>query len=102
MGYLAERLQKLGVEDELTRLGARSGSTVIIGAGDGVVFDWNPLISSMAEITDAREVAERIEPNTRRTNKQRRAEYHEMMDERAKGRAEREAVRESSIFSEDE
>lgn len=102
VGYLAERLQKLGVEDELTKLGARAGSTVIIGAGDGVVFDWNPLISSMAEITDAREVAERIEPNSRRTNKQRRAEYHEMMDERARGRADREAVRESSIFSEDE
>jgi len=71
-------------------------------AWDGVVFDWDPMISSLAEMADAREVAERIDPNDRRTNKQRRAEYYEMMDERAKGRAEREAVRESSIFTEEE
>ena len=102
VGYLAERLHKLGVEDQLTKLGARSGSTVIVGSGDGVVFDWDPMISSLAEMADAREVAERIDPNDRRTNKQRRAEYYEMMDERAKGRAEREAVRESSIFTEEE
>jgi GTP-binding protein len=102
VGYLAERLHKLGVEDQLTKLGARSGSTVIVGSGDGVVFDWDPMISSLAEMADAREVAERIDPNDRRTNKQRRAEYYEMMDERARGRAEREAVRESSIFTEEE
>lgn len=41
--YLAERLARLGVEDELTRLGAEPGCTVLIGPVDNsVVFDWQP------------------------------------------------------------
>src|SRR5690606_17441979 len=31
VGYLADRLQKLGVEDELFRAGATPGATVVIG-----------------------------------------------------------------------
>lgn len=98
VSYLSERLQKLGVEDALYKHGARRGSTVIIGEGDGVVFDWDPLVSSVAEITDL----ESIDGKARRTNQQRRQEYYDMMDARARGRAEREAVRESSVFAEDE
>ena len=98
VSYLSERLQKLGVEDALYKQGARRGSTVIIGEGDGVVFDWDPLVSSVAEITDL----ESLDGNARRTNQQRRQEYYDMMDARARGRAEREAVRESSVFVEDE
>ena len=40
VGYLADRLARLGVEDELTALGAVTGSTVMIGGEDAVVFDW--------------------------------------------------------------
>lgn len=98
VSYLSERLQKLGVEDALYKQGARRGSTVIIGEGDGVVFDWDPLVSSVAEITDL----ESLDGTARRTNQQRRQEYYDMMDARARGRAEREAVRESSVFVEDE
>ncbi len=98
VSYLSERLQKLGVEDALYKNGARRGSTVIIGEGDGVVFDWDPLVSSVAEITDL----DSLDGNARRTNQQRRQEYYDMMDARARGRAEREAVRESSVFVEDE
>jgi GTP-binding protein len=39
VGYLGDRLNRLGVEDELARLGARPGTPVTIGA---VTFDWEP------------------------------------------------------------
>jgi GTP-binding protein len=45
VGYLADRLARLGVEDQLIALGATSGSTVMIGSDeDAVVFDWYPTI----------------------------------------------------------
>jgi GTP-binding protein len=92
VGYLGERLQKIGIEDELYKKGAKRGSTVIIGEQNGVVFDWDPLVDSVAELVS----------DERRTNQDRRQEYHEMMDQRSRGRAEREAVREASVFAEDE
>ena len=39
VGYLADRLNRLGVEDELKRLGAQPGAPVTIGA---MTFDWEP------------------------------------------------------------
>jgi GTP-binding protein len=39
VGYLADRLARLGVEDELTRLGAQPGTGVTIA---GVTFDFEP------------------------------------------------------------
>lgn len=43
VSYLAERLARLGVEDELRRLGAQPGCQVLIGPhDDAVVFDWQP------------------------------------------------------------
>ncbi|MEP9391628.1 GTPase ObgE [Gordonia sp. VNK1] len=39
VGYLADRLNRLGVEDELTRLGAEPGASVTIG---DMTFDWEP------------------------------------------------------------
>ena len=43
VAYLAERLARLGVEDELRRLGAVAGCEVLIGPVDNsVVFDWQP------------------------------------------------------------
>ena len=45
VGYLADRLARLGVEEELQRLGAQKGDTVVVGRGDeAVVFDWEPTI----------------------------------------------------------
>ena len=95
VGYLSERLGKLGVEDALLRAGARRGSTVIIGETNGVVFDWDPLVSSVAELVAA-DLANG-DGAQRRTNEERRRKYHEMMDERARGREERAAVREASL-----
>jgi GTP-binding protein len=103
VGYLAERLAKLGVEEALFKAGARPGSTVIIGKGNGVVFDWDPSISSIVETFESPRGSDpRLDSTGRRTNKERREEYHDMMDQRARGRAEREAVREASLFTEDE
>ena len=53
VGFLADRLAKLGVEDELFKAGAVPGSAVMIGAGDGVVFDWEPTLTSAAELITA-------------------------------------------------
>ncbi|MCV7259872.1 GTPase ObgE [Mycobacterium shimoidei] len=39
VGYLGDRLARLGVEDELLRLGAQPGCMVTIG---DVTFDWEP------------------------------------------------------------
>jgi len=47
VGYLADRLARLGVEDELARLGAVEGDAVAIGpADDAVVFDFAPQVAS--------------------------------------------------------
>ena len=43
VGYLADRLAKLGVEEALAEAGAEDGAEVMIGNGDdAVVFDWEP------------------------------------------------------------
>ena len=43
VGYLADRLARLGVEQALAEAGARSGAEVMIGDDDdAVVFDWEP------------------------------------------------------------
>jgi GTP-binding protein len=102
VGYLGERLQKLGIEDELLRAGAVGGSTVIIGEGNGVVFDWEPLIDSVAEMVEEFRSDTKSDGTQRRTNQERREKYYEMMDQRAAGREERQAVREASVFLEDE
>jgi GTP-binding protein len=43
VGYLADRLARLGVEQALAKAGAEAGDTVLIGdLDDAVVFDWDP------------------------------------------------------------
>jgi GTPase len=41
VGYLADRLNRLGVEDQLAKAGAREGDAVTIGE---VTFDWEPTL----------------------------------------------------------
>src|SRR3712207_9384831 len=45
VGYLADRLAKLGTEEELFRVGAVPGSTGGIGEGNAIVFDWEPTLT---------------------------------------------------------
>jgi GTPase len=43
VGYLADRLGRLGVEEALAQAGAEPGAEVLIGEEDNsVVFDWDP------------------------------------------------------------
>jgi GTP-binding protein len=103
VGYLADRLARLGVEDELFRAGAVAGATVVIGPGDGIVFDWEPTLSSAAELMTApRGTDPRLVQNSRRTTSERRERYHERMDAKADARAELEAERLAARASDDE
>jgi GTP-binding protein len=45
VGYLADRLNRLGVEEELAKAGAREGDAVTIGE---VTFDWMPTLPAGA------------------------------------------------------
>lgn len=94
VGYLGDRLNKIGIEDALIKAGAVAGDTVVIGEGDGVVFDWEPSIISAGELIGGRRGEDiRLNQRTRRTTDQRRAEYKEMMDARAALRDEMEKER---------
>ncbi len=93
VGYLADRLAKLGVEDELRRQGAHPGDEIRIGRGErAVAFDWDPTIAAGAEMLDGAPLGARGKDlrlgedegrARRRTNAERRREYHEMMDAKA-------------------
>ena len=105
VGYLADRLQKLGIEDALVKAGAVAGSTVVIGPGSGVVFDWEPALTSAAEVQiGVRGSDDRIDGGLaqRRTNKERRADYYELMDAKAAAREQLEAERKSGMWETDE
>ncbi|MBO3675179.1 GTPase ObgE [Streptomyces sp. NEAU-YJ-81] len=55
VGYLADRLARLGVEEELMKAGAHSGDEVVIGpVDDAVVFDWEPSLATGAEMLGRR------------------------------------------------
>ncbi|MBT2489004.1 GTPase ObgE [Streptomyces sp. ISL-96] len=55
VGYLADRLARLGVEEKLMKAGARAGDAVAIGAEDNaVVFDWEPTVMAGAEMLGRR------------------------------------------------
>ena len=102
VGFLADRLAKLGIEDELFKAGAVGGSTVVIGPGNGVVFDWEPTLTSTAELLTApRGTDARLDANNRPTRHQRREEYFERMDAKAEARAELLREREAGLWRED-
>ncbi|MFD3514541.1 GTPase ObgE [Streptomyces sp. NPDC058657] len=55
VGYLADRLSRLGVETELMKAGARAGDAVAIGTDENsVVFDWEPTVMAGAEMLGRR------------------------------------------------
>ncbi|MFF0432158.1 GTPase ObgE [Streptomyces sp. NPDC004327] len=55
VGYLADRLNRLGVEDALMKAGARAGDGVSIGSDENsVVFDWEPTMVAGAEMLGRR------------------------------------------------
>ncbi|HWU07064.1 MAG TPA: GTPase ObgE [Streptomyces sp.] len=62
VGYLADRLNRLGVEDELRKAGAQAGDGVAIGPEENaVVFDWEPTMAAGAEMLGRRGEDHRLE-----------------------------------------
>jgi GTP-binding protein len=72
VGFLADRLAKLGVEEELSNQGAMPGATVTIGT---YVFDFEPTagMADEAYTPTRRGVDERLDPNDRPNADQRLA-----------------------------
>jgi GTP-binding protein len=54
VGYLGDRLARLGVEQALFKAGALPGAEVVIGGEDAVVFDWEPTVEAGAELLHGR------------------------------------------------
>ena len=73
VGYLGDRLARLGVEEALLKAGAQAGDTVVIGSDENsVVFDWVPSIDPQTRIDGPRGTDARLDPSQRRTNAERR------------------------------
>ncbi|CAM5252190.1 GTPase ObgE [Streptomyces hirsutus] len=80
VGYLADRLNRLGVEAALMKAGARTGDGVAIGPEDNaVVFDWEPTVTAGAEMLGRRGEDHRFE--TPRPAAQRRRDRQAERDE---------------------
>ncbi|MFD2421468.1 GTPase ObgE [Amycolatopsis pigmentata] len=69
VGYLADRLNRLGVEEALARQGAEPGCPVTI---DGVTFDWEPSTPGVATYFAGRGTDVRLEEHGRVTAAQRK------------------------------
>ncbi len=81
VGFLADRLNRLGIEERLVALGAEEGDAVIIGAEENsVVFDFRPSIEAGAEMLGRRGEDERFRDP--RGAASRRAAIDEAMEER--------------------
>ncbi len=97
VGYLAERLDRLGIEDALFEAGAVAGSEVVVGDDDGVIFDWEPtLVSGPGGASGPRGTDARLEEGGRASRQEKREAYAarrqartdargELSDERAAG-----------------
>jgi GTP-binding protein len=81
VGFLADRLNRIGVETRLVELGAEEGDAVIIGHPDNaVVFDFKPGIDAGAEIMARRGEDQRFDEQ--RPAARRRRQIDEAMEER--------------------
>ncbi|APH01066.1 GTPase ObgE [Janibacter indicus] len=103
VGYLADRLNRAGVEEELTKAGAVAGSTVLIGPeDDAVVFDWEPTLVGGAELLGGRGTDLRLEDNTRRTTQERREQFHARKDAQTAAREDLRTEREAGHWTEED
>ncbi|OFE16383.1 GTPase ObgE [Humibacillus sp. DSM 29435] len=99
VGYLADRLARLGVEEALYKVGAVAGDTVVIGAGDdGVIFDWEPTLQAGAELLGSRGTDLRLEEPSRPTRDEKREAQANRYAARAATQEELEAERRSGLW----
>ncbi len=92
VGFLADRLDRLGVESRLLELGAEEGDTVLIGSpDDSVVFDFKPGVDAGAESLGRRGSDHRFEEQ--RPAARRRRAINEAMPDRGEGEARADVAR---------
>ncbi len=100
VGYLADRLGRLGVEQALFRSGAVAGDTVLIGADDdAVVFDWEPTLIAGAELLGQRGTDLRFDTSTRLSAKEKREAAHDRYVARQSTQSELESERRSGHWA---
>jgi GTP-binding protein len=89
VGYLADRLARLGIEERLYKVGAVAGDEVRIGPPQGaVVFDWEPTLMTGPELLGQRGGDLRLDQNPRKTRDERRQDFHDRMDAKTAAREE--------------
>ncbi len=104
VGFLADRLNRLGVEDRLLSLGAAEGDAVMIGPDDNaVVFDFKPMVDAGATALGSRR-GEDARFDERRPAARRREAIDAAFGERAEGEARADVARrqDSGTRGEDE
>ena len=104
VGYLADRLARLGVEESLFAAGAIAGAEVVIGSGPAaVVFDWEPTLLTGSELLGGPRGSDlRLEQHARPTRLDKRKEYKDRMDAKAEARAELWTEREAGVWTDDD
>jgi GTPase len=100
VGYLADRLARLGVEDQLLAAGAVAGAEVVIGDDvSGVVFDWEPtLIAGPSGPAAPRGGDVRLEENARPSRNEKRDRYEERRVAKREARAELAEERKAGVW----
>ncbi|MFD2028493.1 GTPase ObgE [Promicromonospora aerolata] len=89
VGFLADRLAKIGIEDGLFKAGAVAGDEVRIGdPSNAVVFDWEPTLQTGPELLGGRGTDLRLEQSERPTRGDKRREFNERMDAKTEARRE--------------
>ncbi len=92
VGFLADRLNRLGVETRLVKMGAHEGDTVFIGdPTNAVVFDFKPMMNAGAELRSRRGEDQRFDET--RPAEQRRRAIDEAFDSRGEGEARADVAR---------
>jgi GTP-binding protein len=103
VGFLADRLAKIGIEDGLFKAGAVAGDEVRIGdPSNAVVFDWEPTLQTGPELLGGRGTDLRLEQSERPTRGDKRREFNERMDAKTEARRELWTEREAGHWTDPE
>ncbi|GCE77129.1 GTPase ObgE [Cellulomonas biazotea] len=101
VGYLADRLARLGVEERLFAAGAVAGDEVRIGPDtNAVVFDWEPTLMTGSELLGGPRGSDvRLEDRSRPTRGEKRQEYKDRMDAKSVARDELWTERQHGVWT---
>lgn len=83
--------------------GAVAGDTVVIGdLVGGVVFDWEPTLTTGPELLGQRGTDLRLDQSQRPTRKEKREVYHQVMDAKAAAREELWMERQAGMWTDED